>query len=103
MTLAMLYVPTNSLESASLIAKTMLEERLIVCANIIPSVSTLYLWEGKIEEATEFVMVIKLQRNNVEKARIRVAELHPYSIPCIAEIKLDSINSCFAEWANNQG
>lgn len=102
MSLSFLYVPTDSQESAKLMARTLLEEKLVACVNIIPAISSFYWWEGEIDEASEVVMIIKLDQKNVDKTRRRVMDLHPYSIPCIAEFKVDTINSQFHDWALKQ-
>ena len=55
--LSLFYVPCASFEEARGIGQSLLDDGLIACANIIPSMTSLYVWEGKREEATEATSV----------------------------------------------
>ena len=53
---------TNSQENAELIAQTLVSEELCACVNIIPKIQSIYKWQGKIENDTEFLMLIKTKK-----------------------------------------
>ena len=92
----MVYIPTSSEAEAEKIAKALIEEKLIACANI-SHVRSIYPWKGKIETAPEAVMIAKTKENLFSKVEGRVKELHSYEIPLIAKIPV-SLNKEYAAW-----
>ena len=56
---SIVYITTSGISESKKIAKELLEEKLACCVNIIPSVESMYLWNGKIEEDSESIMVVK--------------------------------------------
>lgn len=94
------YIPCPNKESAEKIAGTLLSEKLIGCANIIPGMTSMYWWEGKIETSSEYILILKTLQSpdaqkNLEK---RVQELHPYSVPCLMALPVASINQEYKNW-----
>jgi len=69
-------------QSAEIIARTLVEERLAACVNIVDSVTSVYRWEGKVQQNAELLLVIKTSiKVPVEKLRDRILTLHPYDVP----------------------
>jgi len=66
---------------AEKIARTLLKERLIACANLLPGVTSLYWWEGKVQRDGETLMVMKAPARYVKKLLKRVKQLHSYLVP----------------------
>ncbi|WP_413575495.1 divalent-cation tolerance protein CutA [Bdellovibrio sp. HCB290] len=94
------YIPCPDKESAENIARTLLQEKLIGCANIIPGMSSMYWWEGKIESSQEVVLILKTikGRDAGKNLQSRVQELHPYDVPCVMALNVASINDSFKNW-----
>lgn len=94
------YIPCPDKTTASGIAKTLLEEKLIGCANIIPGMESMYWWEGKIETSSEHILILKTLKTPDAQERItkRVEELHPYDTPCVMCLPVQGINSKFKNW-----
>ena len=67
--------------TADRIAQTLVNEGLSACINIVPSVKSVYRWQGRIESATESLMIIKIAASNYERIEQRIVELHPYELP----------------------
>ena len=63
------------------IARGLLEKRLAACVNIVPGAHSIYHWQGKIEEASEFLLVIKSRRDLFPALRAELARLHSYEVP----------------------
>ena len=63
------------------IVRSLLKERLIACANIVGPVSSLFWWEGKIDKASEFLVIMKSRKDLFKKLSERVKELHSYEVP----------------------
>jgi len=80
---AVVYTTIDNVQDARKIAKTLVEEQLVACVNIIPNIESIYRWRGKIEEDGEFVLIIKTVDDNIEKTIRRVKELHSYELPDI--------------------
>ena len=74
----------GSEEEAQKIARYVVERSLAACVNIVPQVISVYRWEDKIEEAREFLLVIKTTAAAFGEVRHAIAELHSYKLPeCI--------------------
>ncbi|QKS00050.1 divalent-cation tolerance protein CutA [Sphingomonas sp. CL5.1] len=83
--------------AAEAIARTLLEEHLIACANIIGPCRSIYRWEGVIEEADEVVMQLKTMSTYAPAAMARIAALHPYALPAIEHWPAETAPE-LAEW-----
>ncbi len=90
-----IYITNPSKEKAAEIAKYLLKERLIACANIF-SINSLYWWENTIADENEFVLIAKTTEENFEVVKREVEKIHPYSIPCIVKIPVSSNEKYFA-------
>lgn len=80
---AVVYTTIDNIQDARKIAKTLIEEQLVACVNIVPNIESIYRWRGKIEEDSEFALIIKTIDDNIEKTIRRVKELHSYELPDI--------------------
>ena len=92
-----LYITCGSEDEAQTIAKTLLEHRLIACANIFP-VSSLYIWKGNLEEASEYAAFLKTEKRKVSETIEEVKRLHSYEVPDIVEIPLEEGFRPFFQW-----
>ena len=84
-------------KSVQKIANMVVKKQLAACVNFTRINST-YIWKGKLEKTSEFLAFFKTtdKRKNVLKKEIK--KLHPYEIPEIAEIKVNSINKSYLDW-----
>lgn len=95
---AMIYITTSGEEESKQIAKTLLEERTVACANIIPSMKSFYWWEGEIEEDTESILILKTRSDKLDTLIKRVKDLHSYELPCILEISIQNGSQDYLKW-----
>jgi periplasmic divalent cation tolerance protein len=77
----MLYVTTGSRDEALKIGRALVSEKLAACANVLGEVTSIYGWQGKVEEAGEVVLIAKTRKDLSEKALARIQELHSYEVP----------------------
>lgn len=70
-------------DNARKIAKVLLDERLVACANIMAEHHAIFVWQGTMDEATEVGMLLKLDATRLDAAMARLTELHPYDVPAI--------------------
>ena len=66
---------------AAAIARTLIDERLAACVNILPPMTSVYRWQGKVEQDREQQMVIKTASGRVADLQVRLRQLHPYELP----------------------
>lgn len=89
---------TGNKEEAKKIVRTLLEERLIACANIIDSVSSFFWWQGKIENDKEFLVLMKSHEDLFKKLSERVIELHSYDVPEILALSIVNGSQDYLDW-----
>lgn len=92
------YVTCPSETVAERIARDLLEQRLVACANIVPGVRSLYRWEGRVEDAREVVMFLKTRRALVPRIEAAVRVLHPDKTPCIVAFDLAGGSADYLAW-----
>lgn len=88
----------GSREEAESIARTLLDERLVACANLLPGCRSLYLWQGALEEADETLVLFKTTRNRYRAFEERLRALHPYELPEIVALSPDAVLPAYAAW-----
>ncbi len=97
----MFYVPCPNTEEARAITLELLRQRLITCANIFPEISSLYMWEGKMVEDSECVLVLKTSDNiEFEIIEKSVRAVHSYKCPAIIKLPIDNVNEDYHNWIN---
>ena len=87
-------------EEAVKIVRSLLEERLIACANIVGPISSIFWWQGKIDEAREFLVFMKSHENHFERLSEKVAEIHSYEVPEIIALPIIKVSPPYLEWLN---
>ena len=85
---AVLYSTIGDIQDARRMAKTLVEEQLVACVNIIPKIESIYRWKGKIENDEEVALIAKTVDQNVKKTIQRIKQLHNYELPDIIVIPI---------------
>lgn len=101
-TMVLLYVTTESIESARMIGRTLLVERIAACINILPQMESHYHWRGEIAVSQECILIVKTAQNIVEQAQTRIEQLHTYDTPCILTVPIIAGNSAYMAWLREQ-
>ena len=92
---------TGSLQNAEKIASELVKLKLIACANIIHNVSSIYEWQGKIEQRSEYTMIMKTFPKNIKDIELKILELHEDEVPEIISVNTDYVYSKYLEWAED--
>jgi|TARA_B110000285_G_scaffold161597_1_gene180481 periplasmic divalent cation tolerance protein len=88
-------------DTAGGVIRSLVEEKLVVCGNIIPGVRSIYAWEGKIEDTSEVLVVLKTSGPVFAKLEKRLAKLHPYDIPSIVAFEAGAASRPYAKWVED--
>ena len=102
MTAVMIYVTASGEEEARKIGRALVEQRLAACANVLPGVTSIYWWQGKVEEGPEASLILKTTADKVEALTARVRELHSYAMPCVVALPISGGNPDFFTWIETE-
>ena len=94
-------VTVPSKEESEKISKSLVEEDLAACVNIIPSVQSVYKWEGEINTDNELLLVIKGRTDNLEALEKEVLQLHSYETPEVISFAIDKGNKEYLDRMSN--
>ncbi len=97
---ALVWCPFPDAESARTIAGTLLEEKLIACANILPAIESVFEWQGEVSSETESAVLFKTAAEHLDALTKRLEELHPYETPAIMGWLVDKTPPRTMEWLN---
>jgi periplasmic divalent cation tolerance protein len=95
---AIVFVMAANEDESHRIAQALVEENLAACVNIVGPVRSVYRWRGAIENAREFMLVIKAPREHFSKLERRVRELHSYEVPEIVAVALAAGSKPYIAW-----
>jgi len=95
---SVLYVTTPTKDVATKIASGLLEKRLVACVNIIPGITSMYRWEGKIASDEEQLMVMKTRQSLFNDVAKFVKENHPYDVPEVIELPIEQGHKEYIDW-----
>jgi len=92
----------GSQEDAESIARTLVEERLAACVSIVPGLTSLYWWEGKISRDSEVLLIIKTSEQAYERLEARLREIHPYQVPEIVALRAERVYEGYMKWLEGE-
>ena len=99
---ALIWSPFADKAQVTEVAKTLLDEQLIACVNLI-TIDSIFLWQGKIDEAAECAALFKTDADLLDQAVQRIEELHPYETPAVLGWKCDSAAKATKAWLGALG
>ncbi len=98
----LLYATFGVKEEAVAVAHKLLAEKLIACANVLDGSTSIYRWEGEVQEASEVILFAKTTEEKAEKAIARIKELHSYKLPCALILPIESGLPDFMGWVEKE-
>ncbi len=93
-----IFVTAASEQEACSIGRTLVEEGLAACANIIPQIRSIYRWREKICDEGEALIMIKSRAELFERIRSRIRELHSYEVPEITALTIEKGDEDYVQW-----
>ncbi|MBN2600955.1 MAG: divalent-cation tolerance protein CutA [Candidatus Marinimicrobia bacterium] len=87
--------------SAEEIARTLIDEKMAACVQIVGPVTSIYRWQNKIEQSGEFLCLIKTEKSLYSRLEQRIKTLHHYKIPEIISIDIVDIESNYSKWIHD--
>ncbi len=98
MKLRLILTTAGNEPDAEKIARTLIEEKLAACVNVVPLAFSVYRWKGRIEKDPELLLVIKTADDRVADLKARLRALHPYETPEIVELAAESVSEAYLAW-----
>ena len=91
-------ITASSEEEAGRIGKTLVGEKLVACANIIPQIRSIFSWKGDICDENEVLMILKSKESLFQQIKERVKMLHSYEVPEIIALPIHSGSEDYLNW-----
>ena len=95
---AIVLVTAPDLKVARTLARAALAEKLVACANLVPKVESHYWWQGKIEAATEVLMIFKAPKSNLKALEKLILTRHPYDTPEFLVLPVSAGSRKYLAW-----
>ena len=101
MSVLSIYAVFADADEAERIGRTVVEERLAACVNILGPVRSIYRWQGRIETADETAAIFKTSQSQADTLVERIAGLHSYDVPCIVAWPIEKVLPGYSEWVED--
>ena len=85
-------------ETGTRIARSLVEEGLIACANLVPGIRSIYRWQGRVAEDAEVLLVLKTRASRCAALAARVKALHPYELPEVIALPVADGSVAYLDW-----
>jgi len=89
-------------ETAARIARALVEERLAACANLVPGVRSIYRWQGRVEDESEVLLLLKTRADRVDALGARLRALHPYDLPELVALPAVGGLAGYLDWVRDE-
>ncbi|KAK0404373.1 hypothetical protein QR680_017427 [Steinernema hermaphroditum] len=96
------YVTVPSLEVAKNISRSLVQGRFAACVNIVPGVTSIYVWENKVEESSELLLIIKTRKELIDSLQNEVKKLHPYDVNEFISLPIEEGSEPYMKWLQEQ-
>ncbi len=85
-------------ETAARIGRTLVEDSLAACVNVVPGIRSIYLWKGAIQDDAEVLMVLKTTAGRFSELKDRLVALHPYELPEVVALNAAAGHDGYFDW-----
>ncbi len=98
----LIYITAPGREDALRLGRALVEERLAACANLVGPITSIYWWEGRVNQDDEVALVLKTRADLADRLIDRARALHSYSCPCVVALPITAGNPAFLEWIGTE-
>ena len=88
-------------EAAKLFAEKIIKAKLAACINVLPEMSSIYVWDGKVEHGRECQLLIKTRKSKFDELSRFITDNHPYELPEIIEVPISNGLPNYLSWINS--
>jgi periplasmic divalent cation tolerance protein len=85
-------------EIARKIARELVENAIVACVNVVPSVESIYFWKDKVETSAEVIAIFKMTAERYSEFESRLRKLHPYDVPEIVQLNIAEGSADYLRW-----
>jgi periplasmic divalent cation tolerance protein len=96
------YCTCPNAETAQELAQHLVGESLAACVNLLPKVTSVYRWEGKVTTDSEVLLLIKTTESRFPALKARLLELHPYEVPELIGVPVALGHEAYLDWVRNE-
>jgi len=93
-----IFITAPNEDEAARIARSLVEARLAACANIVRNIRSIYTWQGKIQDDSEVLMIVKTRKGLFSAVSGKVKELHSYDVPEIIALPIMDGSPDYLNW-----
>lgn len=94
-------ITASSAGEAGTIGRTVVDERLAACANLVPAMTSTYWWQGKVERSGEALLILKTREDLLDALTARVRELHSATVPEVIALPILGGNPDYLRWIDD--
>lgn len=98
MTEAIVVYVTCPPDDAETLAETLVKEGLVACVNIVPSIKSIYMWQGSVAKDQESLLVMKTSSAIYDRLEARVKQLHSYELPEVIALPIQKGSEKYLDW-----
>ena len=89
-------------ETAEMLGRTLVSERLAACANVVPKIVSMYWWEGEVQRDDEAMVILKTVEQRAQALEARAVELHPYTVPEVLVLAVSGGHAPYLAWVAHE-
>jgi periplasmic divalent cation tolerance protein len=97
-----IYTTTENKDDAGMIAETVVKKRLAACVQVVGPIVSTYWWEGAIEEAEEWLCIMKSRKDLYDSLEKAILDVHSYDVPEIVAVPIVSGSRSYLQWLNKE-
>jgi periplasmic divalent cation tolerance protein len=92
------FITAPDADTATRLARTLVEERLAACVNVVPGIRSVYRWQGALHEEDETLLIVKTRAERAAALEARVRALHPYEVPEVLRLAAAGGSAPYLHW-----
>ncbi len=92
----------DTIDKASMIAHSLVEDRIAACVNVLPGIRSIYRWQEKLCDDMELLLIIKTTEDRFEAARARIRQLHTYELPEVIASPITAGDQDYLRWLSSE-